>query len=184
MRSPASARASRSSRCGSSAAPDTWSRSGRPIRCTAWTCATRPHPVTGELKINGYSAYLHPAGDGRLIGVGQDATDRGRVTGTQVSLFDVADPARPARIAQHHVPGGWSEAEHDPHAFLYWEPERLVVLPVRQPGVVTDRADGTGRAVGRCVALRVGDRGFTVAGAVDHPGALADGGEWRRSAAH
>ncbi|MGA4685009.1 beta-propeller domain-containing protein [Micromonospora sp. AB353] len=135
--------------------------------------------VTGELKINGYSAYLHPAGDGRLIGVGQDATGQGRVTGTQVSLFDVADPARPARIAQHHVPGGWSEAEHDPHAFLYWEPERLVVLPVQQPGVVTDRADGTRRAPsGGVLALRVGDRGFTVAGAVDHPGALVDGGEW------
>lgn len=135
--------------------------------------------VTGELKINGYSAYLHPAGDGRLIGVGQDATDRGRVTGTQVSLFDVADPARPARIAQHHVPGGWSEAEHDPHAFLYWEPERLVVLPVRQPGVVTDRADGTRRPPsGGVLALRIGDKGFTAAGAVDHPGVLADGGEW------
>ncbi|MEU4818405.1 beta-propeller domain-containing protein [Micromonospora aurantiaca] len=135
--------------------------------------------VTGELKINGYSAYLHPAGDGRLIGVGQDATDRGRVTGTQVSLFDVADPARPARIAQHHVPGGWSEAEHDPHAFLYWEPERLVVLPVRQPGAVTDRADGTRRPPsGGVLALRIGDKGFTVAGAVDHPGVLADGGEW------
>lgn len=135
--------------------------------------------VTGELKINGYSAYLHPAGDGRLIGVGQDATDRGRITGTQVSLFDVADPARPARVAQHHVPAGWSEAEHDPHAFLYWAPERLVVLPVRQPGVDTVRADGTKRPPsGGVLALRIGDKGFTVAGTVDHPGGLADGGEW------
>ncbi|WP_231394695.1 beta-propeller domain-containing protein [Micromonospora sp. CNB394] len=135
--------------------------------------------VTGELKINGYSSYLHPAGDGRLIGVGQDATDRGRVTGTQVSLFDVADPTRPARVAQHHVPGGWSEAEHDPHAFLYWAPERLVVLPVRQPGMDTVQADGTKRPPsGSVLALRMGDKGFTVAGTVDHPGALADGGEW------
>ena len=136
--------------------------------------------VTGELKINGYSSYLHPAGDGRLIGVGQDATNQGRVTGTQVSLFDVADPARPARIAQHHVPGGWSEAENDPHAFLYWPPERLVVIPVTRPGVVTDRADGVkGTPSGGVLALRVGDKGFTVAGAVDHPGVLAgDGREW------
>ena len=50
--------------------------------------------VVGELKINGYSAYLHPAGDGKLIGVGQEATDQGRVTGTQVSLFDVSNPRR------------------------------------------------------------------------------------------
>ena len=135
--------------------------------------------VTGELKINGYSSYLHPAGDGRLIGVGQDATGQGRVTGTQVSLFDVADPARPARLAQHHVPGGWSEAESDPHAFLYWAPERLVVLPVTRPGVVTDQAESVkGTPSGGVLALRVGDKGFTVAGAVDHPADLADGGEW------
>ncbi|MEU1763041.1 beta-propeller domain-containing protein [Micromonospora sp. NPDC005686] len=135
--------------------------------------------VTGELKINGYSSYLHPAGDGRLIGVGQDATDRGRVTGTQVSLFDVADPARPARLAQHHVAGGWSEAESDPHAFLYWAPERLIVLPVNRPGVVADRAESAkGTRSGGVLALRIGDKGFTVAGAVDHPAAPADGGEW------
>ncbi|MEV5632355.1 beta-propeller domain-containing protein [Micromonospora tulbaghiae] len=135
--------------------------------------------VTGELKINGYSSYLHPAGDGRLIGVGQDATDRGRVTGTQVSLFDVADPARPARVAQHHVAGGWSEAENDPHAFLYWPPERLVVIPVQRPGVVTDRAESVkGTPSGGVLALRIGDKGFTVAGAVDHPGSLTDGAEW------
>ncbi|NIQ58150.1 MAG: hypothetical protein GWN85_33190, partial [Gemmatimonadetes bacterium] len=29
--------------------------------------------VAGELKIPGYSAYLHPVGEGRLLGVGQDA---------------------------------------------------------------------------------------------------------------
>ena len=33
--------------------------------------------VTGELKMLGYSAYLHPIGDGRLIGIGQDATEQG-----------------------------------------------------------------------------------------------------------
>ncbi|MFG1674666.1 beta-propeller domain-containing protein [Micromonospora sp. NPDC049282] len=137
--------------------------------------------VTGELKINGYSSYLHPAGDGRLLGVGQEATDRGRVQGVQVSLFDVADPARPARIAQHHVARGWSDAESDPHAFLWWAPERLVVLPVMRPGVVTDRAGG---GVGRgtpstgVLALRVGADGFTVAGTVEHPPSLVKGMEW------
>ena len=34
--------------------------------------------VLGELKIRGYSAYLHPIGEGLLLGVGQDATRQGR----------------------------------------------------------------------------------------------------------
>lgn len=86
--------------------------------------------VIGELKIPGYSAYLHPVSDSRLIGVGQDATDQGRTQGTQVSLFDVSDLADPKRVAQHKVPRSHSEAEHDPHAFLYWPATRLLVIPV------------------------------------------------------
>ena len=64
--------------------------------------------LTGELKINGYSAYLHPAANGRLIGLGQEANDDGRVSGLQVSLFDVADPAHPTRLSQYAVAGGYS----------------------------------------------------------------------------
>ena len=57
--------------------------------------------VLGELKIRGYSAYLHPLGDDLLLGVGQDATEEGRVLGTQLSLFDVSDLRRPVRITQY-----------------------------------------------------------------------------------
>ncbi|GIJ78948.1 Secreted protein containing C-terminal beta-propeller domain [Micromonospora phaseoli] len=86
--------------------------------------------VTGELKITGYSAYLHPLPDGRLLGVGQEADGQGRTEGLQVSLFDVRDPARPTRLDQWHLPNGWSAAEHDPHAFLYRPDSGLVALPV------------------------------------------------------
>ncbi|MEV6715674.1 beta-propeller domain-containing protein [Lentzea sp. NPDC051208] len=86
--------------------------------------------VMGELKINGFSAYLHPAGDGKLIGVGQEATDQGRTTGTQVSLFDVANPASPQRVAQYHLPDTNSEAQFDPHAFLFWPQDGTLVIPV------------------------------------------------------
>ena len=86
--------------------------------------------VVGELKIPGYSAYLHPISDDLLIGVGQAATDNGRVLGTQVSLFDVSDPANPKRIDKYTIENGNSEAEWDHRAFLYWEPTGLVVLPI------------------------------------------------------
>lgn len=86
--------------------------------------------VTGELKILGYSAYLHPIGDGRLIGVGQDATEEGRTTGTQVALYDVRDPASPQRVAQAVLPQSSSSAEWDHHAFLWWPDTGLVTVPV------------------------------------------------------
>jgi hypothetical protein len=91
------------------------------------------YPVLdGELKIPGYSAYLHPVGDGLLLGVGQDATEEGRTLGTQLSLFDVSDPANPQRIDTLEI-GGSSEAEWDHKAFLYWPEDGTIVLPV-SPG--------------------------------------------------
>lgn len=91
--------------------------------------------VTGELKIPGYSSYLHPLGDGRLLGLGQDATEEGRTLGTQLSIFDVSDPSRPARITKLRIADGSnSPAEWDHHAFLYWEPSGLVVVPLQQWG--------------------------------------------------
>src|SRR5690606_20409958 len=55
--------------------------------------------AAGELKIPGFSAYLHPVAEGRLIGVGQDADpETGATKGLQISLFDVTDPTAPARL--------------------------------------------------------------------------------------
>lgn len=74
--------------------------------------------VQGELKITGYSAYLHPFGEHRIIGVGQEATAEGRRVGVQVSLFDTSDPANPRRLSQVVLPQSDTEAEWDHHAIL------------------------------------------------------------------
>jgi uncharacterized secreted protein with C-terminal beta-propeller domain len=77
--------------------------------------------VTGELKIPGYSSYLHPVGDiadsGLVLGVGQDATDIGQVRGLKLSLFDVSDPTNPVERDVWTLGGGSSGAEYDHRAF-------------------------------------------------------------------
>jgi hypothetical protein len=131
---------------------------------------TKPK-VTGELKIPGYSAYLHPVGSDRLIGIGQDATSEGRVKGTQVSLFDVGDLSRPRRIAQYSLTGAHSEAEFDPHAFLYWPATGLLVVPLqvyRAFDTVGDPAVKAYPSVGALV-LRVSDRSITEMSYLSHP---------------
>jgi uncharacterized secreted protein with C-terminal beta-propeller domain len=88
--------------------------------------------VRGELKIRGYSAYLHPVGDDLLLGVGQDATEQGQTLGTQLSLFDVSDLAQPRRLHQRTLAAGASsEVEYDHHAFLWWAPTKLAVMPLQ-----------------------------------------------------
>jgi hypothetical protein len=131
--------------------------------------------VVGELKIPGYSAYLHPVGDGLLMGIGQDATDDGRVRGTQVSVFDVSEPASPVRLDTYTLSEGTSsQVEYDHHAFLYWE--GLAMVPVQQWWVDDKRESVFMGAVG----LRVGDDGrLSEVARVSHPGGDDKNWDWR-----
>ncbi len=88
--------------------------------------------VTGELKIMGYSAYLHPMGDDLLLGVGQDADERGRTRGLQLSLFDVSDPAAPALRSQTGLTDSASDVEYDHRAFLHWPATGLTAVPFQR----------------------------------------------------
>lgn len=123
--------------------------------------------VLGELKIPGYSAYLHPIGEDLVLGVGQDADERGRILGTQVSIFDVSDPADPRRTHQFKLPRySRTEVEFNHHAFLYWPPTGLAVIPVGWWGY----RDGSGEweSYHGALALRVGSEGIERLGAIEH----------------
>jgi uncharacterized secreted protein with C-terminal beta-propeller domain len=90
--------------------------------------------LLGELKIPGFSEYLHPVGDGLLLGIGREVDpetleDRG----LKVSLFDVSDPEAPAEAATWVLADTWSPVAQDPHAFS-WDPtRRRAAFPVEGP---------------------------------------------------
>ena len=130
--------------------------------------------VVGELKILGYSAYLHPIGDGLLLGVGQDADEEGRIMGTQVSIFDVSDLANPVRAHQLTLPeSSFSEVEFDHRAFLYWPPTGIAVLPIgwweydEESDVWTD--------FHHAMVIDVGREGMEQRGSIEHEVDLSDG---------
>ncbi len=87
--------------------------------------------LLGELKVPGYSAYLHPVGDDRLLGIGQDGTEDGQLLGVQASLFDLSDRSNPTRLDAVDLGAYYSEVESDPRAFLYWPDQSLAVVPVQ-----------------------------------------------------
>ena len=81
--------------------------------------------VLGELKIPGYSDYLHPYDENHIIGVGRE-------TGVKMALFDVSDPEQPKEISKYEV-GDWgadSYALRDHKAFLFSESKDLLVIPI------------------------------------------------------
>ena len=133
--------------------------------------------VLGELKIKGYSAYLHPVGENLLLGIGQDANSQGQTRGTQLSLFDVSDLEDPTRLYQMRLgQGSNSEAEYDHHAFLWWPSLKLAVLPVSSYRY--DERTGSENWFSGAVGAEVDPTtGITAVGTLAHP----HGSQIRRS---
>ena len=87
--------------------------------------------VMGELKIPGFSQYLHPVGDGFMLGIGRDTQEiytrdsKGvetvvgfRDVGMKVSLFDVSDPYDPKEVDTLPLGEGWTEVVYNPRALM------------------------------------------------------------------
>lgn len=65
--------------------------------------------ILGELKIPGFSEYLHPYGEGLLLGIGMDVDETGTVTnGVKVSMFDISDPANVQEADKYVIEGAMS----------------------------------------------------------------------------
>jgi uncharacterized secreted protein with C-terminal beta-propeller domain len=93
--------------------------------------------VLGELKITGYSDYLHPYDETHIIGVGKETvlSEDGSFSwyqGVKISLFDVSNASNPEEIAKYEVGdrGTESPALHDHKAFLFIKSRNLLVLPI------------------------------------------------------
>ena len=98
--------------------------------------------VTGELKIPGFSNYLHPVGENLLLGIGVDTKEVytkdekgneivvGFETGwLKLSLFDVSDPYNPKEVDVLVIgkQGSYTEAQYNHKAFTWW-PEKQVAM--------------------------------------------------------
>jgi uncharacterized secreted protein with C-terminal beta-propeller domain len=93
--------------------------------------------ILGELKIPGYSDYLHVYDENHVIGLGKDTVlaDSGSFSwyqGVKLSLFEVTDVNNPQEVSKYIIGdrGTYSIAQHDSHAFLFSLSKNLLVLPI------------------------------------------------------
>ena len=93
--------------------------------------------VLGQLKIPGYSDYLHPYDENHLIGIGKEAVeaeegDFAWYQGVKISLFDVTDVSKPKEMAKYEIGdrGTDSPVLWDHKALLFDGPRNLLVFPV------------------------------------------------------
>jgi hypothetical protein len=88
--------------------------------------------LLSELRLPGFSSYLHPLGPRRLVGVGTGPQAGG--WGAQLGLFRTRDLARVSRLdVWQYGPGTSAVAAEDPRAFT-WLPDHRAVLTVVQRG--------------------------------------------------
>ncbi|MDX1813417.1 MAG: beta-propeller domain-containing protein [Candidatus Bathyarchaeia archaeon] len=129
--------------------------------------------IAGELKIPGYSSYLHPFDENHVMGLGKENST------VKLSLFDVTNVYAPTEIAKYVVEADYadSQALYDPHAFLFDKDKQLLALPISltQYGVVDPSgrdeiyswATTAGFWQGAFV-FKVTTSGFTLRGGITH----------------
>jgi uncharacterized secreted protein with C-terminal beta-propeller domain len=89
----------------------------------------------GELKVNGYSAYLHPVGEDKLLGIGRDADSEGGVHGVKIELFDISDFQNPSSLDTVILKKDtYSELENNHKALAYRNSDNLFAFPYREQG--------------------------------------------------
>lgn len=130
--------------------------------------------VLGELKIPGFSTYLHRIDPDHLLSIGFDANDHGDFAyfdGVILQLFDVRVPTDPQLIHKEKIGsrGSTSEAATDHLAFNYFPERGLLAVPMT---ICEGGGDGTYGGKLTFSGLLVYDvnvrTGFKRLGGVDH----------------
>ncbi len=121
--------------------------------------------LMGQLKIPGFSTYLHPLGQQRLLGLGEGPTADGRRWGAQAGLFNVSDLTDPQQLdVVSYGRNTQALATLDPRQ-LTWLPDQRKVLTVvsdyrrnsGQVGLVSVLSLGEGHLKNRTVEVENGN---------------------------
>ena len=114
--------------------------------------------VMSALKIPGFSTYLHPWADGRLLGLGVDASEDGQVHGMKLSMFDTSDPFDVTEATTIKVPFHEAEALRN-HKAVFVDPEQGLI------GFAVGTHDGAGKTDTDYLLYHYDDAaGFTLLG--------------------
>jgi len=101
--------------------------------------------VLGELKIPGYSVYLHPYDENHLIGIGVSTEEEVRrnsagrvlwtntyISGMKLALFDVSDVKNPKEVSKIEIGDSRTTSAilNNPKALLFSKEKQLLAIPV------------------------------------------------------
>lgn len=154
----------------------------------------RAPKILGELKIPGYSDYLHPYDDNHIIGFGKEAVDASQFSqlddgfmpggnnfawyqGMKLAMFDVTDPTKPKEMFKEVIGdrGTNSELLYNHKALLFSKAKGLLAFPIEVAEIKNKEAAKVspstyGETVFRGAYVYNVDltKGFTLKGKITH----------------
>jgi uncharacterized secreted protein with C-terminal beta-propeller domain len=130
--------------------------------------------ILGELKIPGFSTYMHRIDPEHLLSIGFDANDHGSFAyfdGVILQLFDVKNPTDPKLVWKEKIGtrGSSSQAATDHLAFNYFAEQGLLAIPMTLCEGGGDGRNGTLLSFSGLLVYDVDlEKGFTRLGGIDH----------------
>lgn len=91
--------------------------------------------LKGQLKIPGYSSYLHPITKDKILGIGKEGSN------VKISLFGVTSPENPTELAKYTLNEYWSDILNTHHAFLLDKKHEIFFLPGSKGGYIFSYKD-------------------------------------------
>ncbi len=141
--------------------------------------------IRGELKIPGYSTYMHMMDDEHILSIGYDAEDLGSFAffqGIQLQILDVSDIVAPQLIHKEVIGtrGSTSDAATNHLAFNYFGAKQLLAIPM----VICEESSGGGSYgdlmtfSGLLVYKTTVEDGFEQLGGIPHEEAETPADNW------
>jgi uncharacterized secreted protein with C-terminal beta-propeller domain len=137
--------------------------------------------VLGELKLPGYSNYLHPYDNDHVIGIGKETKENQyggvEILGVKLALFDVSDVRNPKLVDDYEIGGSGTDSEvlYDHKALLFDRNKDVLSIPV---SIAPDYAEPRYTDDGKYIQPKVwrgfyvfgvdADSGFKLKGQVEH----------------
>ena len=133
--------------------------------------------LTGELKIPGFSNYLHPVGENLILGIGAETYEiyqkdengneiviGNRQGGIKFSLFDVSDMGKPKEISKYVIgkSGSYSEAFYNHRAVMFDSKAQTVAFDAI---ITSDETSGSYKQ--GAIIMNYGHNKFTLKGILD-----------------
>lgn len=102
--------------------------------------------IKSQLKIPGFSEYLHVYNDKYLFGLGKEADEEGRVKGIKISMYNITDKTNVTEDYKISVGDeySWTESSYNHKSILVSSTKGLIAFPVNDYYLVYKFTDGVG----------------------------------------